>query len=393
MTPRTLKNRVETLDFIRGSSLFGILLVNILVFNYPIPYVDLKTILTVPLDLQYEKGLSIFVQGSFYPIFAMLFGYGLAMQYDNAQQIGKPFYKKAVKRMFILLIIGVLHAVFIWYGDILMMYAVFGFLVLAVLKYKPSIVLLIGSTLFLMFTVPNFLSFVIAEQNPTAYVTEEFSDLAAMKSRVEAATAGSWYDVFVQNWTDVKLQNSPVMWMQGFFSIFPYMLFGVAASKWKLIERCRDFIILWFILLLVFLPLGLWLKTQAYTDQWVYLGDYFAFYLGGLVLAVGYVAVLVILTMLPGVLRIVKPISNVGRMSLTTYLMQSIIQGIIFYHYGFGLYAEYGLDGLLMIAIMIYVAQIAFAAIWLNFFKQGPVEMVWKKITYGKLIMPKQDSH
>lgn len=390
--PTIKKNRIETLDFIRGISLFGILLVNILAFNFPIQYVEIRTILTIPSDLQYEKMLSIFIAGSFYPIFSMLFGYGLAMQYEQTKVFGTAFYKKSVKRMTLLLAIGILHAVFIWYGDILMMYAIFGFLVISVVKIKPKYLILIATILILYFQIPNFYNFIIAETNPTEFELQGYSDLKNMKADVDTATSGNWIAVFKQNLINLKLQISPSMWVSGLSTILPYMLIGVVASKWHLIEEKFSKKYLWLVLFISMLPLGVFLKLQGYQDRWTYLGVYFKDYIGGPVLAIGYIAGLVLLTMIPGVLRVVKPISTVGRMSLTTYLMQSIIQGLIFYNYGLGLYSQYGLDGLVLIALAIYIAQIAFSIIWLSFFRQGPVEALWKKLVSVKMTMQKQDS-
>ena len=85
------KERIGTLDLLRGLSLLGILLVNLLAFNFPVNYVSLREFLEHPTDLQMEKYLTIFVQGSFYPLFAGLFGYGLQLQMNKSKELGESF--------------------------------------------------------------------------------------------------------------------------------------------------------------------------------------------------------------------------------------------------------------------------------------------------------------
>lgn len=380
----TRTQRVDTLDLLRGVSLLGIILVNILAFNYPIHYIRLPEFLSTPSDLQSEKLLTIFVQGSFYPLFAWLFGYGLQMQRTKAVALQQNFIKMGSKRLTVLAIIGLVHAVFIWYGDILLTYAVFGFVLLIFLRLKPLIQAIVGLCVFGFYNLSSVLTYWLYSRNERYEDGVYYSDIANVKSSLEAYRDGSWLDAFMQRMADLSIQLSGVMWFQAAFTILPFMILGAAASQWRLIERAKQLKFLWITFAIVGIALGLYFKVQIYENDMQYFGYAIGVFIGAPLLAVGYASFIVVLSMIPNVLKYLKPFCLTGRMSLTTYLMQSVIQSLLFYGFGFGLYGKLSIENLVLIAITIYILQILFAWIWLSFYKQGPVEMLWKRITYGK---------
>lgn len=391
-TPTTSKQRIDTLDILRGVSLLGILLVNMFAFSTPALYIDLKTWFTVPMDKEYHKILDIFVQGSFYPLFSMLFGYGLAMQYTKTNQLGDPFYKFGLKRLVILFIIGMLHAFLIWWGDILMTYAFCGFVLIALIRLRPGFLLAIG---LIFYTGINglmaMLTGLASIADPSSMDPEQFVDIQSVEGAAKAYGAGSWTDAFVQRLTDISIQFSPFMWISALFTILPYMLVGAAASKWHLVEKAKSKYLFWSILAVVTVPLGIYLKSLPYTANRNLFIDYIQTYFGGPILALGYASIIVLICCIPKATKLLSPIAKAGRMSMTVYITQSIICTFIFYHFGLGLYGKIGVDTATWLAVGIYVIQIIFATIWFMLFKQGPIEAAWKRITYGKLVMKKEE--
>lgn len=376
------KQRIGTLDLLRGLSLFGILLVNLLAFNFPVNYVSLREFLEHPTDLQMEKYLTIFVQGSFYPLFAGLFGYGLQMQMNKSKELGESFIGYGSKRLSFLLLIGLLHAFFIWYGDILTTYAVLGFGLLFLLKLRPIFQLLIATILFGICSLIVTVLFYISSQ----FISDssEYTDVAGVAQSIEAYRYGGVIEIFFQRLNDLSLQYSIMMWISAFFTILPFMLVGAAASQWRLIERAGELKKLWFVLCIIGLSLGLYLKNLIYHEPTSIFYEGIGQVIGAPILTVGYVALIVLLGLIPWVQIITKPIQAAGRMSLTIYLMQSVIQSILFYGFGFGLYGKLSLLQLFYIALAIYAIQLVFSMIWFKYFKQGPVEALWKSVTYGK---------
>lgn len=380
LQPTLLNDRVVTLDVIRGICLLGILLVNIFTFYLPLPHIDLGSWFTDAIDIMWHNTLDIYVQSSFYPMFSMLFGYGMAMQFTKANALGTNYYKFASRRLIVLFIIGLIHAFFIWWGDILMMYAFCGVFLLLLLQLNSGLLLtlsiVINLTFHIFFIGILFLS--LAVNQPY----EEYVDFEMLDGAITAYGVGDWSDAFFQRLNDLKVQMHIVNWISALFTILPYMLLGAAASKWKLIERAKQLKLIWICLAVFGVGLGVFIKNTPYMFERTYLLEILKVYVGGPLLSIGYIAVIVLICIFPFVTKLLKPIANAGRMALTIYIMQSIICSIIFYNFGFGLYGEVDVKTATFIAIGIYVCQVAFAELWFMKFKQGPLELLTKKIIY-----------
>lgn len=386
--PTQLNERVTTIDIIRGFSLLGILLVNIFGFYLPQPYISLNDWFTEAVDIIWHQVLDIYVQSSFYPLFSMLFGYGLAMQYMKAQQKGTNFYKFAPKRLIILLIIGLMHAFLIWWGDIIAMYAFCGFFVLALIRCNSWMLLAISLLLqgiihglyLLMFSLSGMIN---EEMSGTAV------DIQSVQNAVTAYSTGGYMEAFMQRLHDLSLQMSVSMWFSSLFIILPFMLMGAATAKWRLIERAKELKGLWIFLAIAFTAAGLFIKSAPSNFSYTYLLYYLKVYVGGPMLSVGYIAIVVLLCMFPLLLKGLSPIAKIGRMSMTMYILQSVICTTLFYNYGFGLYGKIDVPTAVYIVLGIYAIQVIIAELWLSKFKQGPLEAAVKRLTYGKMYSEK----
>lgn len=382
--PTTLQERTHSLDILRGFSLLGILLVNMFAFYLPLPHIlDLGNWFSEAQDIIWQQTIDIYVQGSFYPLFSMLFGYGLAMQFIKAQKTGVNFYKFAPKRLIVLLIIGLLHAFFIWWGDILATYAFCGFFLFMFLRFSSRWIVTFA-------LVINFFMhlFIIAIYGLTGMLNTEVEPLAIdielINSAITAYGIGSWTDAFLQRVKDLSVQMSFGMWLSALFTILPYMLLGAAAAKWRLIERAKELKSLWLTLAVLCLAAGLFIKSAPYLFTRTYLLDYLKVYVGGPILSIGYAAVIILICLIPVSLKVLSPIAKAGRMSLTLYIMQSIICTFLFYNFGFSLYGQVDVQMGVWIALSIYIIQIILAELYFMKFKQGPLEAAVKKITYRK---------
>ena len=387
--PTTLNERIESIDILRGFSLLGILLVNMFAFYLPMPHIlDLNSWFSEAKDIIWQQTLDIYVQSSFYPLFSMLFGYGLAMQYLKSQRTGTSFYKFAPKRLIILLVIGFLHAIFIWWGDILATYAFCGFFLLMLIRLRSRWLLSIAIGInFVMHFLFIFIFLISGMANME--VDSSFVDIEMINSAITAYGVGSWGDAFMQRLKDLSVQMSFSMWITSLFTILPYMLIGAAAAKLRLIERAKELKKWWITLGIICIFAGLVIKSAPYNMTRSYLLDYLKVYIGGPVLSVGYVALIVLLCMIPWLLKLLRPIGKAGRMSLTLYIMQSIICTLLFYNFGFGLYGEVDVQMGVLIAIALYVIQVIFSELYFMKFKQGPLELAVKKITYQKMLSEK----
>ncbi|MER2010396.1 MAG: DUF418 domain-containing protein [Psychrobacillus sp.] len=379
------KERIISIDVMRGFALLGIFVVNMLFFHGPYIYVNPYDWYQTPGDQVAYKWIDIFVQGSVYPLFAMLFGYGLAMQFMKSEAKGTSFSRLAVRRLLILLGIGCIHAFLIWSGDILITYALAGLCLIVLMKLKPLWLIIIAAVLYL---IPNGLLTGLVYLM-TKVATEESVLYTAIQKVEESAVAysqGSWFDVFGQRLADW-------FYMQGYglnvvlilCTILPLLMIGSAAAKLRLIERARELKLFWIITVIVTMAAGTaikWLPFNKGDDLFTMtVQDTF----GGPLQAIAYGGFLALICTIPIVGKLLSPIAKAGRMSMTIYLMQSILATTIFYGYGFGLYGKVDIATGTWMAIGIYVIQIIFAEIWFTKFKQGPVELLWRKLTYSKI--------
>ncbi|KOY82408.1 DUF418 domain-containing protein [Lysinibacillus macroides] len=383
LKPTMLQERIATLDILRGISLIGILLVNMYAFYLPMPHIDLATWFNTPSDIVWQQNLDIYVQGSFYPLFAMLFGYGLAMQWQKAQSRAQNFYPLGFRRLLVLFVFGVIHAVLIWWGDILMMYAFCGVFLLLLLRLRPIWLLLIAIILNGIMHAFTFLAlaFVNVPEAEGYYV-----DIVSIEQAITAYGTGTWVDAFIQRLADLAVQASPLMWIVSLFTILPYMLVGAAASKWHLVERAKELKWLWITLAVSGLVIGIFLKSLPILFTRTLLLDSIKIYIGGPILSIGYIGLVVLLCLWPFVPKLLRPLANMGRMSLTIYIMQSIIGTCLFYQFGFGWYGKITVATGVFIAIGIIVVQMVIAEIWLSKWKQGPLEALWRKLTYKQKV-------
>lgn len=383
--PTQEKERIISIDVMRGFALLGIFVVNMLFFHGPYIYVNPYDWYQTPGDQVAYKWIDIFVQGSVYPLFSMLFGYGLAMQFMKSEAKGTSFTRLAVRRLLILLGIGCIHAFLIWSGDILITYALAGLCLIVLMKLKPLWLILIAALLYL---IPNglltglvyFMTKVAPEQSVLYTAIQKVEESAVAYSQ------GSWFDVFGQRLADW-------FYMQGYglnvvlilCTILPLLMIGSAAAKLRLIERARELKLFWIITVIVTMAAGTaikWLPFNKGDDLFTMtVQDTF----GGPLQAIAYGGFLALICTIPIVGKLLSPIAKAGRMSMTIYLMQSILATTIFYGYGFGLYGKVDIATGTWMAIGIYVLQVIFAEIWFTKFKQGPVELLWRKLTYSKI--------
>ncbi|AWE06430.1 hypothetical protein DCE79_03095 [Lysinibacillus sp. 2017] len=382
--PVGVNERIATLDILRGFSLLGILLVNMFGFYLPMPHIaDLSSWFTEAKDIILQQYLDIYVQSSFYPLFSMLFGYGLAMQFLKAKANGTNFYKFAPKRLVILFVIGMLHAFLIWWGDILATYAFCGVFLMAFLRLRSggllTVAIVLNGLYHFFFISVYMLGGFFNEPTSTLSV-----DITAIQNAVTAYGVGNWMDAFTQRLDDLAIQLSTIMWISSLFTILPYMLVGAAMAKWRLIERAKEKLVLWIVLAVVGLGVGIYVKSLPIAGAQTFGNDYLQVYVGGPILAIGYIAVIVLLTQLPVIVKILSPIAKAGRMSMTLYLMQSIVCTALFYNWGFGLYGKVDVQMGIYIALGLFIVQVLFAELWLSKFKQGPLEAAIKRLTYGK---------
>lgn len=382
LAPVEKQTRITSLDSLRGFALLGIFLVNMISFHSPYLYYNPYDWWDAYKDFQNFQWIDVFVQASFYPLFAMMFGYGAAMQRERAAGKGLSYPVIGTRRFAFLLLIGIIHAFLIWSGDILINYAIFGFILLLFLRLSGKLLLVIGSILLF---VPNvFLGILLLLMAQTDPISVTFwTDISSISKSIAAYGSGDYFEVTKQRLADWLSVNAPSGFMLQVISIFPHLLIGAGAQKIGVISRWSRHPKRTFIIFISFFASGYVLKSLPIWFEQNVANFFIQDSIGGPLLAISYAALIIGLSATRAAV-IFKPFTAAGRMSLTNYLLQSVICTFIFYSYGLGFYGQITLTTGIWLVLAIFACQAVLSEVWLAKFERGPVEKLWRFATYGK---------
>ncbi|MFI3131408.1 DUF418 domain-containing protein [Mammaliicoccus sciuri] len=373
------KQRIFSIDALRGFSLLGILLMNILTFAYPYQIIN-------PFEFfQHQDGAwfkisSLFIIASFYPIFAFLFGFGLSIMYQNSLDKGLNYYPMITRRLLFLLLLGIIHGVFIFYGDILSTYALLGLIAIIFVRLKPQytlVALSIGIGIFvLLYLLPMILLKDVTQ-------IESFVGLQELERVNNILSSADYVSIigFNLKYFGMNIANAILV---GPFSILPIMLFGIYAHQINWFNKIKQHKNLYMVIGVVVLILGLAIKMIQIVLEGSVTSQLMSQMIGGPIVALSYIMFFVILCEDQTVRKILTPLQSIGKLSLTTYISQSIICIIIFYGVGLNYYGKLPVLTIYIIGIVIYCVQLILSYLYLLKFKQGPLEKLWRKVTYLK---------
>jgi len=371
-----MTNRFKIIDTIRGLALFGILLVNMKSFQSS-EFIDTmfgKTSYKDDFDQGLYYILQLFIQMKFYPMFSFLFGLGFYLF------MIKSTLSNFVSRTLFLFLIGMIHLIFIWYGDILHVYAITSVFLIFFHKLSSktvaiwSISLLFAYHLFLFMTI-----FVPASTIPTANQSQVALEYIQM---YKEAPYFEWVLFRFNIEVLPVLQQLPIVMIP----VLGWFLLGLFAGKEKLYERNHTNIVRmknWWKISLFLGLITVCLNGLALLTKFDDSIAYFLTSLSGLFLAVFYLTTSYLFSSRTFFKKILSPFQYVGRMSLTNYLAQSVI--VIFFFRFFQLYNTLTLTEGLLISVAIFFIQLCFSYLWLLYFHYGPVEWIWRSFTYQKI--------
>jgi uncharacterized protein len=376
--PIAPSDRIAAIDIVRGIALFGVMAINVVtvfrvsIFEQFLP----NSIGGTWLDRAVHSILSIGIDMKAWALFSLLFGVGLAIQCDHLSTSTRRT-ALLVRRLAFLLLVGAIHLVLVWNGDILFGYAIAGFIVLPFLFSSQWIIPAVtGSVLVTLFIASSFLP-PIATMPSRAWMTQNVADA------VRIYGAGGFLDVLAFR----------VHELSGFLSLnlfmFPrtvaLMLIGVAAWRSGLFRAAtRTTRYLPLIAAIGSLVGGA--LAVAHVSDWMHLGwraELSVERLSAVLLACGYGAAIIWATEKAKARKLLAWAAPIGRMAFTNYLMQSLIFGWVFYGYGLGLFGRLGVAAALAIGTGVYILQIAFSAYWLQRYQYGPMEWLWRSAMYG----------
>ncbi len=370
--------RIQILDILRGFAIFGILAVNIGGFASLAFYPGYVPPSNLPwYDELAEILMLFFAEGKFYTIFSFLFGLGFSVQLARAESKGKDVRSFYPRRLWVLFALGLLHALLFWIGDILRLYALLGFALLA-FRHRTNRTLAIWVGLFLAL---GFVILVLIGGPAGSGDAEGLPrDIVAMAQ--QTYTSGSFLTVVNFQLFAGLISFIIIALAQG-CTVMALFLLGLLVGRMKFFEQLSAHqstlkkLALWG--LLIGVPLNA-LFVFVENPWWASLG----FTLGAPALAATYISGLSLLSLQEYGTKLLAPIALVGRIALSNYVMQSVVCALIFNGYGLGLFEKVGAAGLWGITFALYLVQILFSSWWLSRFQFGPLEWVWRSLTYGK---------
>ena len=394
--PVSLSDRLEIVDVLRGIAVCGILIGNVQWFSGYGMMPPALAAAAPTYDQVTHFLVHFFVEGKFYSIFSFLFGFGFALQMGRAAERGDTTASLFKRRLFWLLITGLIHAYLLWPGDILSIYALMGFVLIlfrnksnkSLLKWAvaliatPVVTYILLYIAFVMFAPPD------TAANLDAMMVERWTE------GIRSVTQNTfWQTATTYNLDYIKGRYLGLIFQMRLPKILAMFLLGMYAYRLGIFQNLSTHKPLIRRVLVYGLVLGLignismaWLagSEAPFPPSPLGVGGVIGYAFGVPALALFFIAAVATLWQRPAWQRVLRILAPVGRMALTNYLMQTVICVIIFYGYGFGLFGSVGALKATLIALAIFVFQIVTSTIWLKFFAYGPMEWIWRQLTYRR---------
>jgi uncharacterized protein len=401
-TPVAAGERLASLDVLRGLALLGIGLMNVEYFSRPLA--DMGAGLDPsqpPVDYALSWLVYVFVQGKFWILFSLLFGMGFALMDERARAAGTDFRALYLRRAAGLMAIGLVHALLIWAGDILVTYALGAFVLLwfrdadpgrqawwgAALYGVPALALLLmGAMLFATGT---------ASSGTEPVSASEAARLVLEKTRraeeIAAYSTGSWWDAvqvrarfFVDNLDETLV-----------FEVFALGVFLIGASLLRSgaiahpaahagLHRALRWIALPAGVALALASASIAVQFDMDADSGRALVAMSLMLLASPLMSLGYLSWTLRALQTRIGARVFGLLAPAGRMALTNYLLQSLVGTLVFYGYGLGLWGRVAHRWQLLGVLVLFALQVAASRLWLAHFRFGPVEWLWRACTYGR---------
>lgn len=444
--PVAENRRIVLLDALRGLAILGIAVVNVQFFACPLlRLLSWRWDQVPPSEAIVRATITIFAEHHFFSIFAVLFGMGLALQYRRMRETGESFGGLYFRRLVVLLGFGITHALLLWYGDILALYALVGIVVYWFRDASPRTLLRWAIVIFMVPVAIQTGLMLLDPTQPGKSVLETKEELVASlriegesppatqdaaeheppaetpatqsaADRARARRAIAFSNLFIRflNWLadDAAIYRSGSYGDMMLHRLVCFLLFspGVAIEQmgWRalalmlfgiyLVRRglfCTSgysnavYRRLALLGLTVGLPLqiaGILVHARGPDLAWSAALSFNCIYLGSMGMTLAYMGIVYLLYQ-NGVWRTrLQPLAAVGRMSLTNYIGTSFLFGLIFYGYGLGLMDEVTFWQAELLTAGVLIILMVFSVLWLKLFRIGPLEWLWRTLTYLRFV-------
>ncbi len=394
--PVTASDRHDVIDFLRGLAVLGILVMNIQSFAMPFALYFNPTALGPPAPLEFTIWMTghLFFDQKFMTIFSILFGAGVLLMTTRAEERGGRAAWLHYRRMFWLLVFGLVHAYLIWYGDILVLYAVCGSIVFLFRRWRPLPLTIAGVIMLAVSPMLMRLGFASIESAPPEVRQEIFDFWSPSSTMVQQEIAA-----FQGNWLQQQPKRAAFAWdfhsfeilMWGIWRAGGLMLIGMALLKGRVLtaERQRDFyprlFVAGWLLGLPIIVLGVVRMSEAnWEAMYSFLIGFSFNYWGSVLVSLGWIGLFVSLWITHALGGLAARLVAVGRTAFSCYILTSLVCTFIFYGHGLGLFGRVRRPGQILVTVMVWTILLIVAPLWLDRFRFGPLEWLWRTLTYGE---------
>lgn len=382
--PINSKGRIREIDIIRGFALFGVLWLNLETHGiFLVPEGTFDNLITKPIDEIIGPIAKIFISSKAMTLFSLLFGYGFAMIMERFKSLGVDAEKIFLRRTFILLCLGMFHILFVWFGDILHVYALMGFLLYLTRNWSNKTLLIVGLVLALFseVTVKIILHQLYEEPFPwwSTYELATERHFVVLQGNDYFAYLGElWWAAWNIMWT-MPSYIDYCLEALGRFMIGAWIFRqGWIQNSDNYAPQIKRFA-------MVFISVGLLLSTlNFFLEDTHYSLAFVIKTTSQLVLAMGYGALIISLHKLYMFNSLFNGLSAVGRTALSNYLLQTFLYLFVLFGFGLGLLDVMGATLCLLIAVSFFFFQIILSSWWIKRFRFGPAEWLWRSLTYRK---------
>jgi uncharacterized protein len=406
--PTELRERIFTLDAIRGFALLGIFIMNFPTFNTSFfQGIDGTHLWPEWWDRSAETLRSVLFSGKFNSMFSMLFAIGFMIQLERLES-REPARAKRIylRRIGWLLVFGLIHAFVFWPGDVLHIYALFGLLLFALRRAPDKLLwLLFAACLVIPAATGIYRSLTMSPEQGQALVAYLNGWVASNNA---AYGMGSFLDAVAENTGVMQLfytyPPAALRSLEFYIQIFTTVILGLFLARGRFFQNAAGHLPLvrrvqWWALglgLATGVVYGYWLATVTNPTEPTAFSTVarVAYSFCRVATMVFYVATIVRAAHSDRWKPWLAPIATAGRMPLTNYLMQTLIGTFLFYGWGLGFWGSVGPALGLVLAIGIFLLiQVPLSAFWLRRFKMGPMEYLWRVLTYGRASLASPAAH
>ncbi|MEW4448706.1 DUF418 domain-containing protein [Qipengyuania sp. JC766] len=404
--PVKREDRIASLDFIRGLAVMGILAANIVAFGQPFgAYLYPGAFLTehgATSDALYIVQF-VLIDGKMRGLFTLLFGAGLLLFMDRAWARGQTIGLQA-RRLGFLLLFGMIHYFFVWTGDILTYYALVGFIALAFLRMEPRNLIVLGSIIYaagaillgaLFFWIYAVADTPLGDAGPLADMraglVEGQREMAASDAvATELIRSGDYLGWVANQFTAHTFDQFSNVFMI-LPETLPLMMFGMAFYRLGMfdggIARSRQMLWGWIALIagaLLSFAVAMWAAGNGLTF-WGTMAAHVGLSIVPRLLMVLGLAALLGLYAPKASSWLGSRISAAGRVAFTNYIGTSVLMLFVFHGFGLGLFGELARPELYLVVVATWIVMLLWSKPWLERFRYGPLEWLWRCLTYGRL--------